>query len=102
MNKMKFIKTILTGTLLSILVFFAISFLTILIEINPIHLYKNGEPYRLDIGFPFKYYEQFWLRGSEIPNSGWLLNNLIYDCLLTWIVITGIYILILKIKNNSH
>lgn len=102
MNKMKLLKNIFVGTLLSVVVFFAVSFMTILIQINPLHYYKNGEPYKLDIGFPFKYYEQFWLRGSHFPNSGWILNHLFYDCILTWVIVTALYLIKQKLKNNSH
>jgi len=27
-----------------------------------------------NIGFPFKYYYQFWLSGSNSPNCGWAEN----------------------------
>jgi len=89
---MKNLRIILTGTLLSILVFFSISFLSILPQINPIHKYEEGEAYRLKIGWPFRFYEQFFISGSEsIPNSGWHKPNLFYNCLLTWIMVTGLY-----------
>ena len=102
MNRIKQFKIVLSGTALSILVFFSISFLTILTQINPLHYYQDTETYKLDIGFPFKYYEQFWLRGNDIPNSGWTISNLFYDCLLTWLVVTGLYYLIKRKRNNSH
>ena len=100
MSKTRLAKTIFTGTLLSILVFFSISFITVLIQISPLH--KHYETYKLDIGFPFKYYGQFWLSGSTMPNSGWTLSNLFYDCFLTWSVVTVIYFLTQSKKNNSH
>ena len=101
MNKPNHIRTIFTGTLLSLLIFFSISFITVLTQINPLHYYRKNETYKLEIGFPFTYYGQFWLSGSTIPNSGWTINNLFYECLLTWVVVTGIYFLTQRKKNNS-
>lgn len=98
MNNIKIIKTLFVGTLLSILVFFSISFITVLIQINPLHYYKIGERYKLNIGFPFKYYEQFWVRGSDIPNSGWIIENLFYNCVITWIIVTAIFYV--SVKKN--
>lgn len=97
---MKKMKHILIGTILSILVFFSISFLTVLTQINPFHYYKNEEIYQLNIGFPLIYYHQFWLSGSKIPNSGWTVNYLFYDSILTWIIVAGAYITWQKIKKK--
>ena len=102
MSRSKLIWTIFAGTLLSILVFLSVSFTTFLTQINPLHYYKSSETYKLDIGFPFIYYGQFWLSSSSIPNSGWTINNLLYDCFITWVVVIGIYFLIQRKKNNSH
>lgn len=83
------IKKIIIGTILSVLIFFSISFVTVLFQISsPIHRQTNGH---LDIGFPFIYYSQFMVDGPE-PNSGWDGNNLILDILLIWIVATGVYV----------
>lgn len=100
MDKTKFVRTMFFGTFLSILVFFSISFITILTQINPLHYYKDNETYKLDIGFPFKYYGQFFA-GDTIPNSGWTPNNLFYDWLLTLIIVTGLYYLRQRRKNYS-
>lgn len=101
----KFLRNVFNGTLLSILVFLSISFITVLTHINPIHYYSSLENYKLEIGFPFIYYEQFWLAGSRIPNSIWMIDNLIYNCVLTWVVVTGIYLLTKRIRipaTKSH
>lgn len=92
------VKKISKGTLLSILIFFSISFITILMQIGPFHYYGLNETYKLDIGFPFKYYGQFWVSKSNTPNSGWHLKNLFLDCLLTWILVVGLYVWIKKKK----
>jgi hypothetical protein len=89
---------LLIGTLFSIVIFFAVSFITFLTQIGPIH-YQGRAPYKMDIGFPFTFYEQFWMRGSDFPNSGWHIDNLFYDCLIIWIVVTGAYVIIQKYKK---
>ncbi len=98
---MKQAKQIIVETFLSILVFFSVFFLTILYQINPLHYFNSGETYSLNLGFPFKYYEQFWLTGSKIPNSSWFIQNLIYDCLLTLIFVTGLYFLKPKVNTQK-
>ena len=95
MKKNKILKHIFFGTLLSILIFFSISFLTILTQINPIHYYEKYEAYKLDIGLPFVYYKQFFLRGNDqVPNSNWYPDKLFIDCLLTWISVLLSYLII--------
>ena len=66
MNKIDFLIYIFRGTILSILIFFSISFLTVLKQIAPLHYYQKGESYSFDIGFPLVYYGQFWVSGSDI------------------------------------
>lgn len=84
------------ATILSILVFFSISFVTVLTQINsPLH--RIYDYYELEIGFPFRYYHEFMV-DCPIPNSGWNINNLILDCAITWIVVTGLY---LVVKRNK-
>jgi len=93
-------KHLVTSTGLSILVFFSISFISILTQINPLHTYKNHEVYDFNIGYPFMYYEQFMVRGNGgIPNSGWDIPYLISDCFITWLLTMAIYFLARKIKT---
>ena len=84
------------GTILSAFVFFSISFITLLMQINPIHYYRKNEAYKLDVGFPFTYYRQFWLSGSKIPNSEWVVTNLLIDIFLSWVVVTTLYYFVKK------
>lgn len=92
---MTWIKKILISTGFSILVFFSLSFMTILIQINsPIHRYERFEH---KIGFPFTYYHEFMV-DCPIPNSSWNIKNLIIDCVITWIIITGLYMIIKRNK----
>jgi hypothetical protein len=78
---MKNIFIIIKITILSILIFFSISYLYVLYRISPITI---GNTYNLEIGFPFTYYEQFQVSGSPFLNSGWHIKNLMTDCTLTW------------------
>lgn len=83
------IKKIIIGTILSVLIFFSISFVSVLFQINsPIHRQTNDH---LEIGFPFIYYSQFIVDGPS-PNSGWDGKNLILDILLTSAIVTGAYV----------
>lgn len=100
MKGINFIKHTLVGTGLSILIFFSISFLTVLSQINPLFNIET-EDYILEIGFPFVYNVQFCLNGNEYPNTGWTWSHLFYDCLLSWITVTGIYLLVLRRKIRS-
>jgi hypothetical protein len=85
-------KRIAIGTILSILVFFSISFVDFLAQIPPIVKERTD----LNIGFPFTYFQESYPRGCY--NYGWLLKSLINDCLITWILITGIYLILTKKK----
>ncbi len=68
------------GTLLSILIFFSISFLMLLYIISPLTI---GEANRFEIGFPFIYYKQFQM-DSYLATS-WNAKKLLADCFLTWL-----------------
>ena len=70
------------------MVFFSTSFLTVINHlISPIN--KTVGYNSLEIGFPFKYYEEFIIDCPN-PNYGWNLNNLILDIVLTVIIVSGI------------
>ncbi|KGO82558.1 hypothetical protein Q763_05540 [Flavobacterium beibuense F44-8] len=86
------LKTIIKGLLLSILVFFSVSFIMILPQLNPL---SDTYGFNIKIGFPFVYYYQFWA-GHDFLNWEWKIINLILDCLITWVAVTGIYYFIEK------
>lgn len=44
-----------------------------------------------NVGFPFKYYYQFWLNKSDSPNCGWVFKYFIFDFIICWIVVLLIY-----------
>ena len=100
MSSLKIIKYIFVGTIISVLIFFSISFITILGQISPVHFYKNNEAYQLNVGFPFTYFSQFWVSGSNYPNSGWKGDYLLYDCFLTWLLVTGTYLILVNRKKK--
>lgn len=91
------LKNLVKATILSIMIFFSISFLTVLFQINsPFN--RMDKYYELKIGFPFEYYYEFFVE-YPIPNSGWNANNLILDCVLTWVIT---FVLIILIKKRKH
>jgi hypothetical protein len=79
---------------MSVLVFFSTSFLTVFNHLtSPINRTIGYQS--LEIGFPFKYYEEFMVDCPN-PNYGWDLNNLILDMIITLIVVSGIIYLVYK------
>jgi hypothetical protein len=92
------IKHFIIATLLSALVFFAVSFLTMLDDLPFTHHYATDEAFHLTVGFPFQYYYEFMLRGSLTPNYEGSFVNLVWDCFLTWMVVGGSYVLFQRMK----
>mgnify|MGYP007108082580 CR=1 FL=1 len=91
-------KRILYEIILSILIFFSISFITILFQLNsPLNRQIDST---LNIGFPFVYYNQF-LIDPPIPNSGWNVKNLVLDFILVWLIVVGAYTIIFKRQKNG-
>ena len=44
---------------------------------------KEGQ-HNFAVGFPYKFYEQFRVSGSDTNNWGWLPMNFIIDVLIIW------------------
>lgn len=89
-------KKLIITLILSILTFLSTLFLTVMSHLtSPIN--KTVGYKSLEIGFPFKYYEEFMIDCPN-PNYGWNLNNLILDIILTLIIVSGIMCFINK-KN---
>lgn len=87
------LRTLVKGILLSILIFFSISFLTVLFQLySPLNRIEGR--YELRIGFPLEYYYELML-DCQSPNYGWNGKNLLFDCGLIW-VITMIILMIRK------
>ena len=93
-------KKIIITLILSILTFLSTLFLTIISHLtSPIN--KTVGYKSLEIGFPFKYYEEFMIDCPN-PNYGWNLNNLILDIILTLIIVSGIMYFINKKNVLQH
>lgn len=97
---LKMIKTIIKGTILSALIFFSISFVTVLFQINS-PLNRINEIYELRIGFPFEYYHEF-LVDCPVPNSGWNIKSLILNIGITWIITIGTILIAKKTKTQQY
>ena len=96
-KKIAILKESIKIILISVLVFFSTSFLTVLNHlISPIN--KTVGYKSLEIGFPFKYYEEFMIDCPN-PNYGWNLNNSIFDIILTLVIVSGIKYLMNKKKR---
>lgn len=91
------IKRILCETILSVLIFFSISFISVFFQLNS--PFNSQFDSTFNIGFPFVYYNQF-LVDSPIPNSGWNIKNLVLDFVLIWFVVVGSYTLVFKRHKN--
>ncbi len=87
LKKIRF-KKLTVGTLLSILVFFSISFVQFLIQIPPIKEYRAD----LKIGFPFNYFYELYLKDGL--NHAWNPANLLLDCFIVWLIVNGIILII--------
>lgn len=91
------IRKIIIATLYSILAFCIVSFISVMTSL----LSSFGDPSQkpvTNLGFPFKYYYQFWLNRSDCPNFGWRINYFFFDFLIIWIVTTSIYLMIKRKK----
>lgn len=85
------LKFLFKVTFQSVVLFFAFSFLTVLYYILPNWFNIPREmAYEMNIGFPFQYYEQFWLDKDGL-NAGWNLVYLIYDCGVFWLFTFVVY-----------
>lgn len=85
------LKFIFKVTFQSVILFFAVSFLTVLYDISLDWFNVPKErAYEINIGFPFQYYERFWV-DSDSPNQGWSIVYLFYDCVLFWLFTFVIY-----------
>jgi len=91
-------RKILIGTVLSILIFFSISFLTILFQINsPLNEIPN-DYYEMEIGFPLVYYREFMV-DSPSRNTAWNTKNLILDTGIIWILTISAILFFTKSKS---
>ena len=79
------LKKIFISTICAAIIFFMVSYFSVMISlVNRINLPVTN------IGFPFRYYEQFWM-GPDDLHYGWSFKYFLLDCLITWIVVTSFY-----------
>lgn len=72
-------------TIVAIILFFAISFLTIVVDFGT-PFWKPS--HSIDVGFPFTYYEEFYL---EFKHLGWRPIYLILDAMIVWVLVFVIW-----------
>lgn len=87
------------GTVLSILVFFSISFLDLLYDLDTFSPYAQRNAFRFDFGLPFTYYSEQFIYLNELPSAKFNALNLLMDCTITWLLITLPYI-IYKVRKR--
>ncbi len=90
-NKTVFVK-LLISTFYSIVAFCVISYLSIMASL----LSTVGDPSSkpvTNVGFPLKYYYQFWVSSSDSPNCGWQLEYFVIDSFIIWASTLTVYFL---------
>lgn len=91
------IRKLFIATIYSAIAFCVVSYASVMASL----LDSVGNPCQkpvTNLGFPYKYYYQFWLRGSDSPNCGWILKSFIIDCFIIWILTVTIYLILNKKK----
>lgn len=88
--------------LLSITIFFAASFLTLLDDLPLVHYYAKDEAFHITMGFPFTYHHEFMMRGSLVPDTENSFINLLVDAGLTFVVVVGSYLLVQRKKTQAN
>ena len=103
MNKertlIKIAKYLAIGTVLSILVFFSVSFITYLADLDTFNP-AAGKELNVDIGFPFTYYTEDLVGREKIPATWAKGILLIADCAITWMLVAIPYT-VFKVKRKN-
>lgn len=84
---------LLMPTLFSIICFCLISLASFLFS-------KEGQT-NFSVGFPYRYYEQFRVSGSDTNNWGSSPLNFILDAILTWTVSVVVYFYFVRRGSKS-
>ena len=79
------IKKLISITIVAITIFFAISFITVFADFAT-PFWESSQI--LDVGFPFTYYEEFYL---DFKHAGWRPIYIIIDALIVWILVFVIW-----------
>ena len=81
-------RILLTSTVISMVAFGMFCLTSYLVT-------KQGK-HNFNVGFPYKFYEQFRVSGSDTNNWGWLPVNFFIDVLLIWTLSVAGYFYCLK------
>jgi len=81
--------------IISTILFSVISFLTVIFSL----LTRNGtENPKVNIGFPLKYYEQFWIDNNDL-HHGWNLRNFTIDFIIILLIVLAINLIRQRNEN---
>ncbi len=86
----------------SVLVFCTVSFLSFLSQIPPFKHESAEDMDILSVGFPWKFYGQFWIKHNNYPNFGWEPFNFIYDYITVLITIILFNLLISSVCSRRR
>lgn len=101
LNKFKYpVRTWIIVTGYSVILFCIVSYFSVMSSLlssagNP------GQKPTANIGYPFAYYYQFWLRGNNSPNCGWRGISFIAYAILTWVFSVACFIPLSCIKPKK-
>ncbi len=91
-------KEFITATFYSAIVFCVVSYASVMVSLLSSVGSLSQKPVA-NLGFPYRYYYQFWLRCADSPNCGWNFKNFILDCFITWILTTILYLIVKRKKT---
>ena len=97
------IKKILIASFYSVIAFCVVSYASVMYSLLSNTLsgdVLSNKPVA-NIGFPYNYYFQFWLNGSDSPNCGWNINYFLIDLLITFVIVFALYFTFTKKKINQ-
>ena len=92
------LRKLLTATFYSAIAFCLVSYASVMVSLLSSVGNLSQKPVA-NLGFPYRYYYQFWLRGADSPNCGWNFKNFILDCFITWMLTTAIYLIVKRKKT---
>jgi hypothetical protein len=84
--KNKIMLFLLKTTFISGVIFCITSHLSVMYALSPT-IGNLAEKPVTNIGFPYKYYYQFWTSHAESPNCDWSLSNFLLDFCLIWLFV---------------
>lgn len=99
-STLRLARYLLIGTVLSVLVFFSISFLSYLADIDTFNP-SASNVLDVDIGFPFTYYTEVFRKQSMIPRTSADMGLMLADCAITWLIVALPY-LFYKIRKGKN